>query len=127
MRASEVISRCAPEGVVARFADDDAGEGVLEDARGARLRIAARVATTAETRRRCEIARALGVEIANASGDVNAFCDAVRSALERAFAAMSARRGASASALVGDRIGRGKKSTRGRRHAATGRRGTTAE
>ena len=36
MRASEVISRCAPEGVVARFADDDAGEGVLEDARGAR-------------------------------------------------------------------------------------------
>jgi hypothetical protein len=99
MRASEVISRCAPEGVVARFADDDAGEGVLEDARGARLRIAARVATTAETRRRCEIARALGVEIANASGDVNAFCDAVRSALERAFAAMSARRGASASAF----------------------------
>ena len=99
MRASEVISRCAPEGVVARFADDDAGEGVLEDARGARLRIAARVATTAETRRRCEIARALGVEIANASGDVNAFCGAVRSALERAFAAMSARRGASASAF----------------------------
>jgi hypothetical protein len=49
------------------------------------------------------------------------------SARARDDAARTRRRGKKSSSLVGDRIGRGKKSTRGRRHAATGRRGTTAE
>lgn len=95
----EVILWCVFEGVVVWFVDDDVGEGVLEDAWGARLRIAARVATTAETRRRCEIVCVFGVEIVNVSGDVNVFCDVVWLVLERVFVVMSVWWGVSASAF----------------------------